>query len=233
MTATATGTPTPCPTFTDVDIYNPFYVYIRCLSCRGLIGGYPDGTFRPYNNVTRGQAAKIIANSAGFTDIPTTQTFEDVPPTQVYYLWVERMAVRGYVSGYPCGGIGEPCVGPANRPYFRPYNNLTRGQLAKIASNAAGFTDTPVAGSQSFADVPPSDPFWIFIQRLARRGVVNGYECGSGTINPCTGLAETCGPGNLPYYRPCNNITRAQAVKVASNTFFPVNCAPGVPTIRQ
>jgi hypothetical protein len=216
-----------------VDQYNPFYVYIQCLSCRGLIGGYPDGTFRPYTNITRGQAAKVIANSAGFTDVPTTQTFEDVPTSSVYYGWVERMASRGHVNGYPCGGMGEPCVGPTNRPYFRPYNELTRGQLAKIASNAGGFNDTPAPGSQSFADVPPSDPFWIYIQRLARRGIVNGYECGSGLINVCTGLPETCGPGSLPYYRPCNNITRAQTVKIATNTFFPVNCAPGIPPIIQ
>jgi hypothetical protein len=47
-----------------------------------------------------------------------------------------RVAVRGVVSGYPCGRAGEPCVAPPNRPYFRPANHATRGQLSKIAAAA-------------------------------------------------------------------------------------------------
>jgi hypothetical protein len=38
------------------------------------------------------------------------------------------------MSGYPCGGPGEPCDGE-NRNYFRPNNPLTRGQTAKIVAN--------------------------------------------------------------------------------------------------
>ena len=35
---------------------------------RGIINGYPqDNTFRPNNNVTRGQLSKIVSESAGFT----------------------------------------------------------------------------------------------------------------------------------------------------------------------
>jgi hypothetical protein len=230
---TATATPTCSLNFTDVDPYNPFRVYILCLYCRGLISGYPDGTFRPYNHVTRSQVAKIIANSAGLNDPPVGQTFEDVPPSNSFYPFVERLASRGYINGYPCGGPDEPCVPPTNRPYFRPYNDVTRGQLAKIAANAAGFIDTPVPGNYTFADVPPTDPFYVYIERLSRRGVINGYECGSGEINPCTGLPETCDAIRRPYYRPCISITRGQTTKIAANTFFPVDCAPGAPAIRK
>jgi hypothetical protein len=49
---------------------------------------------------------------------------------------VERVAARGIVGGYPCGGTGEPCVPPGNRAYFRPNNTATRGQMSKIAANA-------------------------------------------------------------------------------------------------
>jgi hypothetical protein len=230
---TATATPTCSLNFTDVDPYNPFRVYILCLYCRGLISGYPDGTFRPYNHVTRSQVAKIIANSAGLNDPPVGQTFEDVPPSNSFYPFVERLASRGYINGYPCGRPDEPCVPPTNRPYFRPYNDVTRGQLAKIAANAAGFIDTPVPGNYTFADVPPTDPFYVYIERLSRRGIINGYECGSGEINPCTGLLETCDAIRRPYYRPCISITRGQTTKIAANTFFPVDCAPGAPAIRK
>ncbi len=226
-TATVTDTPTPCVmAFTDVDPYNPFATYIRCLYCHGIVEGYVDNTFRPYNRVTRSQVAKIIANSAGYTDVPSVQTFSDVPSSHIFYLWVERLASRGHITGYPCGSRpDEPCDAQ-QRPYFRPFNDVTRGQLAKIAANAAGFTDMPPA-VMTFPDVPLNDPFWIYIERLARRGIINGYECGSGEINPCTGQVESCDGSRRTYYRPCIAITRGQMVKVAANTFYPVNCAPG------
>ena len=39
---------------------NRFYAAIETAYHHGLIGGYADGTFRPYADVTRGQAAKIL-----------------------------------------------------------------------------------------------------------------------------------------------------------------------------
>ena len=108
-----------------------FYDYIRCLACRGIVGGYPCGGpgepcpgqyYRPGNNVTRGQVSKIVSESAGFADaVPSTQqTFEDVPTGSTFWLWIERLSSRGIIGGYPCGGPFEPCVAPGNRPYFRP-----------------------------------------------------------------------------------------------------------------
>ncbi|MEO5953896.1 MAG: S-layer homology domain-containing protein, partial [Chloroflexia bacterium] len=50
------ATPTACNiVFTDLAVDSTFYKYGRCLACPGIISGYPDGTFRPSNSVTRGQ----------------------------------------------------------------------------------------------------------------------------------------------------------------------------------
>ena len=127
------------------------------------------------------------------------------------------MASRGYINGYPCGSPGEPCVPPNNLPYFRPNANATRGQIAKIDSNAAGFTE-PVSG-QSFEDVPPGSTFYTYTERLASRGVMQGYQCG-GTGEPCVP------PANRPYFRPNNNATRGQTSKIVANTFFPACVTP-------
>jgi hypothetical protein len=62
------------------------------------------------------------------------QKFEDVLPGSTFYDYIQRLAGRGVISGYPCGGEGEPC-GTENRSYFRPNSNATRGQTAKIVSN--------------------------------------------------------------------------------------------------
>ncbi|MEO8286778.1 MAG: S-layer homology domain-containing protein [Chloroflexota bacterium] len=210
-----TATATACTiTFSDVPEGSTFYPFIRCLACMGIINGYQDNTFRPGNNVSRGQLSKIVSNSAGFIDPAGAQIFEDVLPGSTFYDFVQRLASRGYMVGYPCGGPGEPC-GSGNLSYFRPNANATRGQISKIVSNAAGFTDP--AGAQLFTDVAPGSTFYDFIQRLASRNIMSGYPCGS--------LGEPCVNGNLPYFRPNANATRGQTAKIVANTFFP-GCNP-------
>ncbi len=68
----------------------------------------------------------------GFNEPVSGQTFEDVPSTNTFYPYVERMASCGIIGGYPCGSPGEDCIPPNNRPYFRPNNNVTRGQASKM-----------------------------------------------------------------------------------------------------
>jgi hypothetical protein len=208
-----TVTPTACTiTFDDVPPNHTFYNDIRCLACRGVLGGYADGTFRPGNDITRGQISKVVSNAAGFSEPVGGQTYEDVPPSNTFYEWIERLSGRGIMGGYACGGPLEPCVPPGNRPYFRPGASATRGQLSKIVANAANIQD-PVSG-QFYEDVPPSHTFYLEIMRLTQRGVMSGYACG-GPGEPCVP------PGNRPYFRPFANVTRGQASKIVANTFFP------------
>jgi hypothetical protein len=218
-TSPATATQPPAATatacnihFSDVPVGSTFYPYVHCLACLGIINGYPDGTFKPNNDVTRGQLSKIVSNSAGFHDDQTTQMFQDVPVGSTFFQYVGRLASRGYISGYPCGGPGEPCVPPNNLPYFRPNNNATRGQISKIDSNAAGFSDPP--SGQQFEDVAVGSTYYTYTFRLVSRGVMSGYPCG-GAGEPCVP------PANLPYFRPNNNATRGQTSKIVGNTFFP------------
>jgi hypothetical protein len=210
LPAVATTTPTTCAvSFTDVPANSTFYVFIRCLACRGIMGGYSDGTFRPNNDITRGQLTKIVANSAGFNEPVSGQTFEDVSASDTFYQYIERMASRGIVGGYPCGGVSEPCG--SGKPYFRPNANATRGQISKIVSEAAGYNDVPEG--QTYEDVATTNTFYVWIERLTTRGIMSGYPCG--------GRGEPCGTGNRPYFRPNNKATRGQTSKIVANTFYP------------
>ncbi len=225
-TSTSTSiTPTPCTlVFTDVPPTGTFYSFIRCLACRGIIAGYPCGGegepcdgrgnpyFRPNNDITRGQIAKIVSNAAGFIEDPGPQLYEDVGTTNPFYTWINRLSNRGHMGGYSCGTIPEePCVPPDNRPYFRPFNNATRGQLAKIVSNAAGVGGEPT--NYFYTDVPLDHPFYPWVMRLTNLGVMSGYPCG--------GEGEPCDDANRPYFRPFANVTRGQASKIVANTFYP------------
>jgi hypothetical protein len=134
--------------FEDLPPGSSFYEVAERLFSRGVVGGYPCGSlgepcgtgnlpyFRPNGSATRGQIAKLVAQAKQLTDPVTGQTFEDVPPSSTFYDYIGRLMALGVMNGYPCGGPGEPCIGPSNLPYFRPNGSATRGQASKIVANA-------------------------------------------------------------------------------------------------
>jgi hypothetical protein len=214
---TPTPTPTACPVqFTDVPLGSTFYDYVRCLACRNIVSGYTTsppcttGTpcFMPGNDVTRGQMAKFVSNSANFTDNipPSQQTFTDVPYGSTFWLFVERAALHNVINGYT---TSPPCT--TGTPCFMPGAKVNRQQTAKFVSQAANYQDPIPPGQQTFTDVPPMTTFWTYIERVAVHGVVSGYT------------DPTRCPTGVPCFRPADNVTRGQTAKFISNAFFP-NC---------
>lgn len=191
--------------FVDVCTGDWFYPPVSDLTAIGAISGYADGTFQPNNNVTRAQLAKIVVLATELDGpLPSTNTFADVPATNVFSPWVEVGAANGLVSGYSCGGPGEPCD-DLRRPYFRPTASANRGQVAKMVMLAGGsdpyFPDVPL-----FADVPADNPYYGYVNSVSRDGIISGYSCG--------GPGEPCDAQNTPYFRLYNTTTRAQASKM-------------------
>ncbi len=215
-------------TFEDVPPTNTFFTFVSCASNAGVISGYacggpgepcvaPDNRpyYRPNINVTRGQLSKIVASMGGvpkFPAEPGAETFADVPSTNTFSTFIEELARRNVIGGYACGGPGEPCDSQ-NRPYFRPGANATRGQISKIVSNAVGLDTVIPVGKQTFADVPSTHTFSVFIERLYLKGAVNGYGCG--------GPDEPCDEVNRPYFRSGASTTRGQLAKIAVSSFMP------------
>jgi N-acetylneuraminic acid mutarotase len=189
---TATATPCAQP-YSDVQPDDYFYAGVQGLYCRGVINGY--GTeFRPYFNATRAQLSKMVALAYGW-DLtnPGAQRFEDVPPGDGFFAYVNVAANRGIISGYPCGGAFEPCIAPGNLPYFRPGNDITRGQITKIIVGAAGWT-LIVPGTATFTDVPVGSTFFDYIETAVRHRIINGYPDAT--------------------FRPNNNAIRGQLSKI-------------------
>ena len=188
--------------FTDVPAGPPapyFYTPVEFLYCRGVVSGYSDGTFRPYNNTTRSQFAKMDSLAVGWTIVTPAGgafTFADVPPTFPFFPFVETAASHGVISGYACGGATEPCDSQ-NRPYYRPYANITRGQLAKIIALSKQW-ELLTPATPTFSDVPATSPFYAFVETVYYKGVVSGYNCGATCLE----------------YRPGNNGTRGQLSKM-------------------
>ncbi len=217
-TATATGQATPCALqFSDVtDPSAYYYASVYYLACRGVVSGYADGTFQPFALTTRGQMTKIVTLAFRLAPVPppATGTFADVAPDNVFYGLIESAAAHGLISGYTCGGhdpqsgTAEPCDA-AQRPYFRPSNNVTRGQVTKIVVGGAGWAHvTPAA--PTFNDVPAGNVFYSFIETAVGHGIVSGY--GDGT------------------FRPAANAFRSQIAKISALAVTsPPTCAAELP----
>ncbi|MDQ6693681.1 MAG: SBBP repeat-containing protein [Chloroflexota bacterium] len=207
-----------CPvSFIDVPTTAYFYQPVRYLSCRGVISGYGDSTFRPSNTTTRGQLTKIVV--LGFSlpiYAPATATFNDVPVGSTFYTYAETAVHYGLITGYACGGLNEPCPGT----YFRPGASVSRAQLSKIAVKAAvqvrGWTinNPPQA---TFNDVPTDNTFYPYVETAVCHGMIGGYACGSPT-EPCPGT----------YFRPGNSATRGQISKIVYQAITSTaSCATG------
>ncbi|MGE7916289.1 S-layer homology domain-containing protein [Lysinibacillus xylanilyticus] len=147
--------------FTDIDQYSSHYDNILKLYSQGAISGYADKTFRPNQNVTRGQAAKMLATVLNL-DLKNVQDpyFKDVPQSSEYYKYVAALQNAGIMSGYSNGT-------------FMPNEVITRGQLAKIL--VLGFKFEVASNyNHSFKDVTSQTSNAIYIQTLVDLNITAG-----------------------------------------------------------
>jgi hypothetical protein len=188
--------------FSDVAFNTYFYEPVRYLFCMGALSGYGDNTFRPYNTTTRAQLAKMGVLAEGFPIYTVGGPhLVDVPASQPFYTFIETAFKQGLITGYGCGGPGEPCPGT----YFRPGANVTRGQIAKIIANAEGWPLLNPSAA-TFRDVPVGSPFFTIVETTVAHNILSGYTCGA-PGEPCPGA----------YFRAGNSATRGQIAKILYN----------------
>lgn len=136
-------------TFSDVKEGHTFYQEIMDLAGLDIVGGFPDGTFKPDSPVTRQQFAKMIVLATDThteaVDNQDSPTFADVMPSMGIpypFDYIEEAAGAGYIKG----DVGK----------FSPGNNITRVQLALVIVRAGGtaLADPPAGYQTGFTDVP-------------------------------------------------------------------------------
>lgn len=118
------------PTFPDVDGEHWAFKYVEFVVEQRVVGGYPDGTYRPGNQVDRGQMAVYMARAlvapAGEAGVPEAsggQTFPDVAVDFWAFDHVSLCVEEGVVTGYGDG-------------LYRPATLVTRDQMAVYVARA-------------------------------------------------------------------------------------------------
>ncbi len=99
-----------------------------------IIGGYPDGSFKPEGNITRAEVTKMICvalNGGKEPNLATnaTPTFSDVR-TNANSAWAEKYIESCYAQGIVSGVGGGK---------FAPNGNVTGVQLAKMLLVSLGY----------------------------------------------------------------------------------------------
>jgi hypothetical protein len=144
--------------FPDVPPSNVFYTEIGKLSARGVTVGCGSGFYCPNDPVTREQMAAFIMRAKGEFNPPTppTQRFNDVPPANVFYKFIDRLAELQITLG---------CT--PDHMLYCPHDPVLREQMAAFIVRGLGEFNPPTPPSQRFTDVSPSNVFYNFIDRLA------------------------------------------------------------------
>ncbi|KAF1086044.1 Endoglucanase precursor [Sporotomaculum syntrophicum] len=175
---------------TFVDVPNSHWAYdvITDLCRQEIISGYPDGTFKPANNITRAEFAKIIVEAMELAEEkPVDPSFTDVSSNAWYYGYVEAAAKAGLVKGYNSG-------------QFMPNAQITREQIAAILVRALDKESTALANASAATDFADDQAIaaWArgYVVTAVAEGLVGGY------------------PDNT--FGPQKNATRAEASAMIS-----------------
>jgi outer membrane protein TolC len=130
---------------------------VDALSEKGIIDGYPDGTFRPENTISRAEISKILSaimlqsydsDAAAEADEETQHTditdaslmtsaatdFKDVSSDKWFAKYVGISNVCGIINGYPDNT-------------FRPSGNITYNELSAMAVRACEYDMSEVTGA--------------------------------------------------------------------------------------
>ena len=151
------------PSFSDIASDDWFFEYIESLYALGIVSGYGEsGEFRPYNNLNRQEAAKMIAIAAGKeASKDFVSKFTDVKVSSWAFKYIAALEEDGVVSGYK--GTIE----------FRPLKNIKRSHVSKMVVIAFGLDFGDV--KKTFTDIQGAD-CEEFIKILASNGIVDGYK---------------------------------------------------------
>lgn len=105
---------------------------------QGLITGYPDHTFRPGAEVSRGEFVALVNRAFKYSDLKDV-SFKDLKPENYAYIEVQKAIAQGYISGF-----GDNT--------FRPGKHITRQETAVIISRILGFDSTGATAAVSAQD---------------------------------------------------------------------------------
>ena len=135
--------------------------YVDYYTEKGVVKGYPDGTFRPDDRITRAEAAQVLLNYFKFTG--RGKGFTDVPATAWYYDAVLASQQNGAFEGYEDGT-------------FRPDSNISREEVIVMLRRITTAEENFELGKHFLDYHDVCDWAKGSVGALREVGVLDGYE---------------------------------------------------------
>lgn len=146
---------------------------IKALVNKGIIAGYADGSFGPYQELTRLQGAILLARAKNLPlDDVQDPGFSDMTSNMNFYREVAAVAKAGYIRGKEGG------------TKFDPNGKLTRAEMAAILQR--GF-NLPYTDENYFNDIKGSFAYRE-INSLAANNITQGI--GGGKFGPSQNISR-------------------------------------------
>ncbi|NJN60349.1 MAG: S-layer homology domain-containing protein, partial [Coleofasciculaceae cyanobacterium RL_1_1] len=138
--------------------------FISALFERGYVSGFPDGTYRPNNPVTRAEFAALISKAFDGSLTSAAKSFIDVQTNFWGYSAITEATRLGFLTGFP------------DRT-FRPSQNLTRLQTLLALVSGLGLTGSGGTAALSAFDDQSQIPGWAIaaIVAAAENSLVVNY----------------------------------------------------------
>ena len=165
-----TVTVTVAEAFSDVNSGDWYYNNIMQAAANGIVSGYPDGTFKPGNSVTRRDFAIMLTQMLGVSNDGTAVSpFIDVDEDDYGVVAIAYCKAQGIISGYEEDGT------------FRPDNTITRQEAASMIVKAMGVSK---ASDEAYPD-DSQIASWAkdAVYKAKAAGLMKGYE-EDGTFRP-------------------------------------------------
>lgn len=149
-------------TFPDVPADYWARPFIQSLAEKGIIAGYPDGTFRPRQAVDRDEFAAMIRQAferARIRNIPSGSTFNDVPQGYWAAPPIEEAYETGFMEDFP-------------RNEFRPKQPMTKAQAIVALMRGLNLDYNRPAVTTNQAAATPASETQTNQRRMAKNRLV-------------------------------------------------------------
>ena len=155
-------------TFNDLDKASWAIPAVENLCEKGVLNGYPDGSFRPNDSVSREEFIKMIVMALGLHNKNSVCKFDDVPADSWYYSYVSSAYEFGLTKG---NGIS-----------FGSGQYITRQEAATIVYRAAVMLEKELGEGKEFGDHSNIAEYAQEAVHALGGSILNGDE--NGNFNP-------------------------------------------------
>lgn len=147
--------------FTDVPSTHSNYEAINSLKLNGVIGGYPDGTFKPDQVVNRVEVLKMVFEGLGISDpgLLKSPQFADVDLGAWYGEYLKKAYTLGMVEGYSDGT-------------FKPAQTVNLVENLKLLLEGAEVELPATIAENPFNDTPKDQWYSKYVQYAKDKNLI-------------------------------------------------------------